>query len=116
MTSHRLDALRGHSLMPPASQVAKIPRLYETEATATEDKIVVLHYFVGAANWWIVELDPDQRLAFGYVNLGDDRSAEWGYVDLDELSDVCVHDGLILVERDLHWKPKRFGEITTKRT
>jgi Protein of unknown function (DUF2958) len=109
----RHDALRGHSLMPPPTTLAKVPPLYGTERVAVANKMVRLHYFIGNCNWWIVELDPKEGLAFGYANLGNDDDAEWGYVDLGELSEICLDRGLAVVQRDLHWIPKRFGEIDT---
>lgn len=47
---------------------------------------------------------------FGYAILNNDyQNAEWGYVDYNELLNLNVHG--FEVERDLHWKPKKAGEI-----
>lgn len=78
-----------------------------------EDAIVYLHYFRGSADWYITEkdsgsIDDDpadfQSQMFGYVNLGDDFSAEFGYISLPEL----LQNG---VELDLHWKPRPVREF-----
>ena len=52
------------------------------------DKLIVVHYYLGACHWWLVEYDPDERRGFGYVCLGDPINAEWGYVSLDELEQL----------------------------
>ncbi len=84
-----------------------------------------LHYFVGSSDWWLVELDVEDRIAFGYVRLASHPDgAEWGYVDLEDLAQVFVQghvraiegDGVVLqppliVERDLHWRPRPAGEV-----
>lgn len=126
MTSRALPAEtrrveRGHAFYPPTADLAVIPPLYATEHVPAVDKIISAHYFVSgcASDWWIVELDPDNGLAFGYARLaGDDQNAEWGYVSLPELETLYQDGGFtrqdnpahpwrllprILAERDLHW-------------
>ena len=59
----------------------------------------------------LVEFNPEDRIAFGYVRLGGQpEGAEWGYVDLDELAQVYVAP-LVIVERDLGWRPRPAGEV-----
>lgn len=98
-----------------AKALAEVPGLYETEQTPLADKIVHAHYFVGACDWYVMEIDREQlRIAFGWVDLGDPDMAELGYFDLEELASVAVRhpSGIVLrVERDLHWKPIRFGDL-----
>lgn len=107
---------RGHDFYPDAATAALVPELYATEPTATRDKVVYLHYFVGGCDWWLVEYDKTEALGFGYACLGDRAGAEWGLVSLVELEAVEVpltgaFDGLsIVVERDLHWQPKTAAE------
>src|SRR4051812_29433810 len=81
-------AWRGHDFWPSADVLAAIPALDATEFVGEREKVVHLHYFVGGCDWWVVELDPGERLAFGYVCLGDPQMAEWGYIPLDELAEV----------------------------
>ena len=51
-----------------------------------------------------------KRLFLGYTILNNaHQNAEWGYTSLDELADINVRG--IEVDRDLYWKPTRFGEI-----
>ncbi|MBA3045777.1 MAG: DUF2958 domain-containing protein [Euryarchaeota archaeon] len=84
----------------------KIPKLYETEETSLEDKMIYQKWELPHVGfyWLIAEYDPNNRLAFGYANLNDDEMAEWGYINIDELEEndaVPVDD----------WKPVKFGEI-----
>lgn len=88
-----------------------------------KDKIVHLHYFVGGSDWWLVELDDEDRIGFGYVSLASHPDGrEWGYVDLDELAEVFIPPSStpgvgtataiqppVIVERDLHWRPRPAG-------
>jgi len=98
--------LRGHDFFPPADELASVPALYATEDVPTGEKLVMLHYFTGGCDWWLVELDQRTGLAFGYVCLGDPGSAEWGYVDLNELCSLAIATTPpVVVERDLHWRP-----------
>jgi len=82
------------------------PALYPGAATAGSGS--------GACDWWVAEIDGDRRIAFGYVNLGDDQNAEWGYMDLTELRGIAIRlpSGLpLVVERDLGWTPTRFANL-----
>ncbi len=117
---------RGHAFWPPASVLEAIPALYATEHQRPTEKVVHLHYFVGPCDWWVVEVDSIERpqLAFGFVCLGDPASAEWGYIDLHELAEVwrplafeeeapsvVVRSLPLIIERDLHWRPRPAGEV-----
>jgi len=102
------DTLRGHDWLPDRTD--EIPDLYVTEATSLADKIIHLHFFAGSCDWWVAELDGDRRIAFGYVNLGDDQNAEWGYTDLTERRGIVIHARLV-IERDLGWEPTRFADL-----
>jgi hypothetical protein len=42
------------------------------------------------------------------------KSAEWGYIWLPEPEEVSTYHGLVIVERDLHWTPVKFGEIAAR--
>jgi hypothetical protein len=101
---------RGHDFYPPTTVTAAIPPLYGTENVPVGDKVLHLHYFAAACDWWIAEYDPATGTAFGYACLGDPQNAEWGYVSLPELEQVNVHHGLLIVERDLDWTPVRAAD------
>lgn len=88
--------------------IKSIPKLYETENE--EDKLCVVKLFNpnGVGTWYIVEYDVVTKDAFGYVDLG--YYPELGYFNLAELENYRGKFGLG-IERDLHFKPKRWSEI-----
>ena len=87
-----------------------IPKLYEEEDTLPADKMIYTHYFhpYGKGDWWVAEYDPIERLCFGYASI---QGGEWGYFSLDELESLKGFGGINMIERDLSWKPIKFGEI-----
>ena len=93
-------------------EVAKtIPALYSQDGKG-DDAIVYTKLFdpSGRYTLYITEFDGKDRL-FGYCvsPLGPDCD-EWGYASLAELQATRNRFGLGL-ERDLHWKPTRWGEV-----
>ena len=113
---------------PPKDVLAKLPPLYANDkaGTSLEDTILHLHLFVSACDWWIAEYDGDD-LFWGFVNLGDDECAEWGYSSYSELKAIAsaglaaqvidANTGELMgrlplfVEWDEYWQPKPFNEI-----
>lgn len=89
-----------------------IPPLYSTESTPAEDKVICARLFAlaSAATWYIAEFDPDEKVAFGFADLGDPTCAEWGYISVAEL-EALRWLGVPRVELDAYFSPKRFGEI-----
>jgi len=95
---------------PTDRQLSKMPNFYETEDVPTEDKIIHQHYFLGASDWYMAEYSPKERMFFGYAILNNDhQNAEWGYSSLQELIEINIRG--IEVDRELHWKLMRFGDI-----
>jgi len=100
--------------IPSRSRLDQIPRLYETEHMATEDKLLYLHFFIGGSDWYVAEFDGDDTF-FGFVILnGDLACAEWGYFAFSELKEVKV--GLVEVDCELeeYWEVRAFREILSK--
>jgi len=94
---------------PTTKQLAKLPRLYETENVKVTDKIIHMHFFMGGSDWYIAEYDGE-ALFFGFAVLnGDTQMAEWGYISFSEL--CRLRSGFVEVDRDLHWSPKAFKEL-----
>jgi hypothetical protein len=116
--------LRGHAFLPPKRVLDKVPGAYATENVEAEDKTIIAHYFTGGADYYIAEMwqergeeeEPSRWMAFGYARLASHpEGQEWGYLDLDELEQVRgrTTQGLpVLVERDMHWEPTPFSQIT----
>jgi hypothetical protein len=95
---------------PTKEQLAKIPKLYETEKTPLKDKLIYLHFFIGGCNWYIAEFDGED-LFWGYAILnGDLDMAEWGYVRFKELKHIKIPPGFeIDCEQD--WKVRKASQI-----
>ena len=82
----------------------RIPPLHGQEAKGDE-AIIYVKFFnpAGAGTWYATEYDPEQRMFFGYVDLGmGPGCSELGYFSLDELEALRLPYGLT-IERDLHF-------------
>lgn len=82
----------------------RIPKLYETENTLIQDKVIHSHFIIGNADWYICEYDGDDLFG-GFANLGDLSTAEWGYINFNELNSIKV-TGWLEVDFNLCWEPK----------
>ena len=91
-----------------------LPRLSTT--SNTPDPIVPVKLFTpdAAATWFLIEYDPDERLAFGWCDLGFPGCEELGYISMDEIDHVRGALGL-KVEMDKFWQPCPLSEITSGR-
>jgi len=104
-----------------ADQVNKIqniienaPKMYSTENIPLEDKKPVLHYFGGAYDCYVFEIDKNTGEMFASVSLG--HEPELGFVSMEELNSVEPHfEGNYLIpaiEMDLYFdNTKTYGEI-----
>jgi Protein of unknown function (DUF2958) len=88
---------------------AKLPAMYSTEKTPTDEKVLIVKYFTpwSSWSWYGAEYDPVNREFFGYVRGLDN---EWGYFSLNELESITGPMGL-KIERDLYFKPTKFGDL-----
>ena len=86
-----------------------IPPFYSSEDVALEDKIVYAKFFLPDAqwNWLVLEYDRESNSIFALV---DGLDAELGYASIEELEQVRGHLGLH-VERDIYFKPIRYGDM-----
>lgn len=95
---------------PTKEQLAKIPKLYETEGLPLKEKLVWLHFFIGGCDWYISEFDGED-LFWGYAILnGDLEMAEWGYLSLDELKRIKIPPGFE-VDCETCWQVKKAIQI-----
>ena len=94
---------------PTIEQLAKLPRLCETEKVPLKDKPIHLHFFIGGCDWFISECDGED-LFFGYAILGDDIFGEWGYISFSELKQIIVPPG-IEVDCEFFDPPLRASQI-----
>lgn len=77
------------------------------------DPLVIAKFFnpTGAGTWYATEYYPEEKMFFGYVSIFGDWNDEWGYFMLGDLEEYRGQFGLG-IERDLHFEPKPFSEIT----
>ena len=97
---------------PTEDRLSKIPRLYETEHTPLQEKLIHLHFFIGGCDWYIAEFDGED-LFWGFAILNDDfLNAEWGYISFSELKSIKVGGWLeIDCELEEFWKVRKASEI-----
>lgn len=106
--------------------ILRLPALFSTEGVEAADKMILVHLFVGSADWYICEADLNNNELFGFACLGDWDMAEWGYISIAELKELRLKSKMIdhatgreltsttrsiEVDYDLHWKPCRFADI-----
>jgi hypothetical protein len=97
--------------VPTKERLAKIPKLYETEETPLEDKLMHLHFFIGSCDWWISEFDGE-HLFWGFACLnGDLQNAEFGYISFAELQSLRVGHLEIDCELEEFWQVKPARKI-----
>jgi hypothetical protein len=94
---------------PTPEQLARLPKLYETEKVPLKDKPIYIHLFIGDCDWFICEYDGED-LFFGYAIIGNPESAEWGYVSFTELKQIKVPPGIEL-DCELFDPPLKASEI-----
>ncbi len=89
--------------IPSKNRLDQIPRLYETEATDTKDKVIYLHFFIFGCDWYISEYDGED-LFYGYAILNNDlQNAEWGYISFQELKSICINSIEVDCELEAFW-------------
>jgi len=110
---------------PTDIELAKVPRLYETENVSAKDKIIHMHFFLGSSDWFIAEFDGDD-IFFGFACLnGWTDLAEWGYISFNELKQLKVDAPVSIngqkalipleVDRDVYWISRKAFNATLVR-
>ena len=88
---------------PSKERLAKIPKLYETEETPLQEKLIHLHFFIGACDWFIAEFDGED-VFWGFAILNQDyEMAEWGYFSFNELKSININGIEIDCEIEEAW-------------
>ena len=94
---------------PTILALATLPEM-DVQKSPLNEKVIYMHFFIAACDWYVAEYDPKNRLFYGFAILdGDTRNAEWGIISLDELLDA--KKGCFQIERDAHWTPAKAGDI-----
>jgi len=97
---------------PSKERLAKIPKLYETEHTPLNEKLIYLHFFIRGCDWFIAEYDGNDMF-FGFAVLNNDFDmAEWGYLSFNELKSIKVQSWLeVDCELEEFWKIRKASEV-----
>lgn len=84
----------------------KMPKLYSTEGTPTDDKKIICKFFNlgGSWSWYAVEGERQEDGDYIFFGLVDGHEKEWGYFSLRELESVRWM-GMQGIERDVHFSP-----------
>ena len=118
---------RGHSFYAPQAEQRRVPGMGETRETPEADRLVVLHYFTGAFDLWVTEMDAETGYAYGLLSLDGGATRQWSTVSLPDLEAIRPRTtyaptgatsgvtgvGTIawVVERDCHWTPVTVADI-----
>jgi|LGVE01.1.fsa_nt_gb hypothetical protein len=104
-----LRGIRRHALLPLHVR-KKLPKIYSQENT--KNPIVYLKLFSPYSRYtlYVTEFDGKDTL-FGYVTGSNNN--EWGYASFNKLA-TAAQGGLPLIERDMHFSPKKFNSIIQK--
>ena len=88
------------------AQIARLPKLYETEHIPLSEKMVRAKLFhpVSQWTWYVIEYDGVD-ICWGLV-VGHEN--EFGYFSLQELSQVNVG---LPIERDMYFKPTQVQDF-----
>lgn len=91
------DSFFAEKLKGIEKMIKSVPPIYANEHLG-EDAPIKLHYFGGATDIWLSELDRETGEGFGYTCLnGDVHNAEFGYVSIPEIITIPF------LELDLYW-------------
>lgn len=84
-----------------------MPRIGKTWEKSADQIKVPLKVFnaCGAQTWYLIEYDPEERIFYGFCNLGDPTCAECGTVSQDEMleTDQSLSPLVFMLERDFGW-------------
>lgn len=107
-----LEALKEHAggeekehfielLAKVEKQIKNMPKLYDLADKYAPEITVGMHYFGGATDFWLYELDPEEKIGMAFVCLnGDIWNAELGPVYIPEILEIPF------LELDLYWNDK----------
>jgi hypothetical protein len=96
---------------PTKLRLAKIPKLYTTENTQLKDKLIYLHFFMTASDWYICEFDGED-IFWGYAVINNNFDmAEWGYISFKELRALSLCGIEVDCELEEHFPIKKALEV-----
>jgi len=106
---------------PPANT----PDLYATEDEGDAyEKLVYAHYFIGNADWYVLEYSKEEDVFFCWGEIIPD-CGELGYTSLLELESLNIKQRLVVpsgvieipiyVEMESNWTPRKLRECLENR-
>jgi hypothetical protein len=88
------------------------------------DQLVHAHYFLGSADWYVLEYSPEEDIIFCWAEISA-GCGELGYTSIAELEEIEVSQKIILgssvnthqiyVEFENNWKSKSLRECLDQR-
>ena len=98
-----------------AKNLKDLPTMDETAEMGISEQTVWVKLFnpCGAGTWYLTSYDPDEKLGFGFVTLGDPDMAELGYISITELEELRLPFGS-KIERDRHFDPMPLQAVMEK--
>ena len=95
--------------------IKQLPTLEETAELTTEEQFAYVKFFnpLGNHQWFLTAYEPEQNLAFGYVNLNDPQMAEFGYISIQEIEEIKLPFGMG-IERDRGFSKTPLNEVIDK--
>ena len=101
------------------------PKLYETdEKGSAYQQLVFAHYFIGSADWYVLEYSPEEDVVFCFAEILA-GCGELGYTSLAELESIEIPQKIVIrnstntfpvrVEFESNWKPKTLQECLDNR-
>ena len=75
--------------IPRKARLVEIPGLYETEKIPLAKKLIYLHFFLNACDWYVAEFDGDDTF-WGYYILNGNEECEWGYTSFAGLRELKI--------------------------
>jgi len=92
--------------------IKQLPTLEATAELGIEESTAYVKIFnpMGNHQWFLTAYDPEENMAFGYVNLNCSRDAELGYISMEELEELKLPMGMKL-ERDRHFTKMPLTEV-----
>jgi hypothetical protein len=96
-------------MLIPNDLLNTLPALYEQDGL--KDPMVHLKFFnpVGGQSWFLMEYDPEDSLAFGWVDLGNGMP-ELGYFSIEELESIKL-PYYQKIERDEYFQTQLLSKV-----
>jgi hypothetical protein len=95
----------------PTEILEAMPRMGDSSKLHREEIKIPLKVFnaSGSQTWFLYEYDPEDRIFFGFANLGDSMYAECGIIPMDELLEYNDTTPFLRfnLDRDEHWNAER---------